>query len=95
MRGSIGRAHLPGRAIDNLAIMIAPDMNVALLHQEISRRRGLQGSRYVVSQVDYHVRRTLGEVRLNGFQRAKVPVNVSQDRDSHIARHRTRIDCLD
>jgi len=81
VRGAVRRAHLFRGPVEQLAIVISPDVHVAFAHKRIRRGSGLQRTGEVISQVDDQIRRLLPEIGLNGFERSQITVDVGENGD--------------
>ena len=70
--------HLCSGPVEQLAIMIAADVDIARAHQGIRGGGRLQRSRKMVSQVHNQIRRILSQIRPDGFERPEIAVDISQ-----------------
>ena len=84
IRSAVRCAHLIGRPVEQLAIVIAADIYIARADKRIRRGSGLEWTREVVSEVYNQIRRLLAQVRLNGLEGPEITVDVRQNGDPHI-----------
>ena len=83
VRGLIRCAHLFHGPVEQLAIMIAPDVQIIRAHECIGDGGGLQRAGEMVAQINDQIGRLCAKVRLHGFEGAQIPVNIGEHGDPH------------
>jgi hypothetical protein len=82
---AVGRPHFGGRAINQLAVVVSANVDVAFGHQQVGCGGCLQRTRQVIAEIDHYIRRAPGNILAHRFERTEVPVNVCNNGDPHLA----------